>query len=93
MCDAKSGLAIYEVTLTGEKADISILTSFLDEVNIWFTLKNWNILADKGFDSKANYNYIKDTLHAHAFIAKNKRNSKTTESLSFGNPLCEAGFA
>lgn len=70
MCDAKSGLPIYEVTLTGEKADVSSLINFLDKINSWFSLKNSKILADKGFDSKANYNYIKDVLHSEAFIAK-----------------------
>lgn len=85
MCDAKSGLPIYEVTLTGENANVSSLLNFLDEVNNWFTLKDSKILADKGFDSKANYNYIKDVLHANAFIAKNKRNSENPKTLS-----CEA---
>lgn len=93
MCDTKSGLPIYEVTLTGEKADVSSLINFLDEIDSWFNLKDSKILADKGFDSKANYNYIKDDLHANAFIAKNKRNSKTTKTLTCGNPLCEAGLA
>ena len=32
MCDAKSGLPIYEVTLTGEKADVSSLINFLDKI-------------------------------------------------------------
>ena len=83
--------AIFSVT--GEKADVSSLINFLDEIDSWFSLKNSKILADKGFDSKANYNYIKDVLHSEAFIAKNKRNSKTLETLSCGNPLCEAGLA
>lgn len=39
MCDAKSGLPIYEVTLTGEKADVSSLINFLDKINSWFSLK------------------------------------------------------
>lgn len=94
MCDAKSGLPIYEVTLTGEKADVSNLVEFLDEVDNWFSLRNAKILADKGFDSKGNYNHIKNALHAHAFIAKNKRNSKViSDRLPCGNPLCEAGLA
>lgn len=93
MCDAKSGLPIYEMTFTGNKADVSSLIEFLDEINPWFNLKNSKVLADKGFDSKANYNHIKDVLHAQAFISKNKRNSKTSETLSCGNPLCEAGLA
>ncbi len=93
MCDAKSGLPIYEMTLTGEKADVSSLINFLDEIDSWFSLKNSNLLADKGFDSKANYNYIRYDLHAKAFIAKNKRNTKQLETLPSGNPICEAGFA
>lgn len=93
MCDAKSGLPIFEVALTGEKADVTILNNFLDEINVCFSLKDANILADKGFDSKNNYNHIKDELNAYAFIAKNKRNSKTNEKLSCGNPLCEARLA
>ena len=93
MCDAKSGLPIYEVTLTGEQADVSNLINFLDQIECWFTLKDSKLLADKGFDSKANYNYIKDVLHGKAFIAKNRRNTKTMETLSCGNPLCEAGLA
>lgn len=93
MCDAKSGLPIYEVTLTGEQSDVSNLINFLDKIDNWFSLKNSKILADKGFDSKANYNHIKDVLHAKGFIAKNKRNTKTLEILPCGNPLCEAGLA
>ena len=41
MCDAKSGLPIYEVTLTGEKADVSSLINFLDKINSWFSLKKF----------------------------------------------------
>lgn len=94
MCDAKSGLPIYEVTLTGEQADVSNLINFLDVIDSWFSLKNSKLLADKGFDSKANYyNHIKDVLHAKASIAKNRRNTKTLDTLPCGNPLCEAGLA
>lgn len=49
MCDAKLGLSIYEVTLTGEKPDVSSLIDFLYEINSWFSLKNSKVLADKGF--------------------------------------------
>lgn len=55
--------------------------------------KNSNLLADKGFDSRANYNYIKDRVHSKAFIGKNKRNTKNIETLSCGNPLCQVGLA
>ena len=93
MCDTKSGLPIYEVTLTGDKADVSNLNDFLDKINTWFPLENTKIVADKGFDSRNNYNHIKDAFHAQAFIAKNKRNSKTNNNILAGNPICEAGLA
>ena len=93
MCDTKSGLPIYEVTLTGDKADVSNLNDFLDKINTWFPLENTKIVADKGFDSRNNYNHIKDAFHAQAFIAKNKRNSKTNNNIPAGNPICEAGLA
>lgn len=93
MCDAKSGLSIYEVTLTGEQADVSNLISFLDEINSQFCLKNSKLLADKGFDSRANYNHIKDILYGKAFIAKNRHNTKDIDTLPCGNPICEAGLA
>ena len=93
MCDTKSGLPIYEVTLTGDKADVSNLNDFLDKINTWFPLENTKIVADKGFDSRNNYNHIKDVFHAQAFIAKNKRNSKTNNNIPAGNPICEAGLA
>lgn len=93
ICDAKSGLPIYEETLPGNKADISSFIDFLEKTNSWFSLESSKVLADKGFDSKANYNYIKDSLYAHAFIAKNKRNCKNEKKLSSGNPICDAGLA
>ena len=93
MCDTKSGLPIYEVTLTGDKADVSNLNDFLDKINTWFPLENTKIVADKGFDSRNNYNHINDAFHAQAFIAKNKRNSKTNNNIPAGNPICEAGLA
>ena len=86
-------MPIYESTLTDKKTDVSCLINFLNKINSWFNLKNSKFLADKGFDSKANYNYIKDFLHSEAFIIKNKRNSKTVETISCSNPLYEADLA
>lgn len=85
-------MPIYEETLPDNKADISSIIDFLEKINSWFSVESSKILTDKGFDSKANYNYIKDALHAHAFIAKNKRNCKNEKTLSSGNPICEAGL-
>ena len=52
MCDAKSGLPIYEVTLTGEQADVSNLINFLDKIDCWFSLKNSNLLFKKLYKEK-----------------------------------------
>lgn len=93
ICDTKSGLPIYEETFTAEKADISIFISFLERANRFLSLENSTIIADKGFDSKANYDYIKYKLKGNAIIAKNKRNTKNAKSIPCGNLLCDAGLA
>ena len=93
ICDTKSGLPIYEETYTAEKADISIFIDFLERANKFLTLENSTVIADKGFDSKDNYNYIKYKLKGNAIIAKNKRNTKNTDNIPCGNPICDAGLA
>lgn len=93
LCDAISGLPIDEITTTAEKADISMQIPFLTQTNQWFDLNGTYFIADKGFDSKANHNFIKNYLHGLAFIARNKRGTKKPNTLPTGNPICEAGLA
>lgn len=93
LCDAISGLPIDEMTTTAEKADISMQIPFLTETSKWFSLHGTYFIADKGFDSRNNHNFIKNELHGLAFIARNKRGTKEPETLPTGNPICEAGLA
>lgn len=93
LCDAISGLPIDEMTTTAEKADISMQIPFLTKTKEWFNLDGTYFIADKGFDSKDNHNFIKNELHGLAFIARNKRGTKEPETLPAGNPICEAGLA
>ena len=93
ICDAKSGLPIYEETCTADKSDFSSFIGFMKRANKSFSLVNSIVIADKGFDSKKNYNYIKNDLNGTAIIAKNKRNTKNSKSLAEGNLICQAGLA
>lgn len=93
LCDAISGLPIDEMTTTAEKADISIQIPFLAKTDKWFNLDGTYFIADKGFDSRDNHNFIKDELHGLAFIARNKRSTKEPKTLPAGNLICEAGLA
>lgn len=93
ICDAKSGLPIYEETYTADKTDISSFVNFIKRANKYFSLEKSIVIADKGFDSKKNYNCIKDDLNGIAIIAKNKRNTKDSESIAAGNLICPAGLA
>ena len=93
ICDAKSGLPIYEETCTADKSDVSSFIGFMKRANKSFSLVNSIVIADKGFDSKKNYNYIKNDLNGTAIIAKNKRNTKNSKSLAEGNLICQAGLA
>ena len=93
LCDAISGLPIDEMTTTAEKADISMQIPFLTKTKEWFNLDGTYFIADKGFDSKENHNFVKNELHGLAFIARNKRGTKEPKTLPSGNPICEAGLA
>lgn len=94
LCDPISGLPISELTTTADIADISMAISILKETNSWFPLRNTYFIADKGFDSSANYDYVKNVLHGLAFIARNKRSSKPNrKALKSGNLICKAGLA
>lgn len=93
LCDAISGLPIDEMTTTADKADISMQIPFLSKTIKWFNLDGTYFIADKGFDSRDNHNFVKNELHGLAFIARNKRGTKKTKTLPVGNPICEAGLA
>ncbi|WP_155594236.1 transposase, partial [Clostridium tyrobutyricum] len=68
ICDAISGLPIDEYTSTADINGISTLTKFLSSTNSWSSLNGSYVIADKGYDSKSNHNFIKNNLKGLAFI-------------------------
>lgn len=93
ICDAISGLPIAEFTTTADVNEISNLTEILTTTNEWFSLKGSYIIADKGYDSKQNHDFIRNTLKGLAFIALNKRGTKKNNLTSTGNVICDGGLA
>lgn len=81
------------MTTIAEKADISMQIPFLCKTIKWFSLDGTYFIADKGFDSRDNHNFIKIELHGLAFIARNKRGTKEFKTLPSGTPICQAGLA
>lgn len=93
ICDAISGLPIAEFTTTADINEISTFVEILTTTNEWFSLKGSYIIADKGYDSKQNHDFIRNALKGLAFIALNKRGTKKNKVISKGNIICDGGLA
>jgi len=93
LCDSISGLPIDEFTTTADVNEISTLPKFLRATNQWFPLKGSYIIADKGYDSKQNHDFIRNELKGLAFIALNKRRTKKNKLTLKGNIICDGGLA
>lgn len=93
ICDAISGLPIDEFTTSADITEIATLEDILSITNQWFSLKGSYIIADKGYDSKDNYDFIRNNLKGFAFIPLNKRNTKKNKLTSKGNIICDGGLA
>lgn len=93
LCDAISGLPIDEFTTTADVNEITTPVGFLSSTNEWFNLKGAYFIADKGYDSAKNHNFIRDVLKVHAFIALNKRGTKNKKLTLKGNVICDGGLA
>lgn len=66
----------------------------LKDTHSWLPLDETFFIADKGYDIKDIYNFVRDELHGHCFIPLNQRRSKKNrKALTCGNSLCYAGFA
>ncbi|SIN89730.1 Transposase DDE domain-containing protein, partial [Peptoclostridium litorale DSM 5388] len=68
LVDAVSGLPIFEVTKPANITDSGVTIPLLKDVHGWFSLKETDFIADKGYDTKAIYNFVHDELQGHAFI-------------------------
>lgn len=94
LVDAISGLPIAEVTTTANITDGVMAIPLLKATHSWLDLDETYFIADKGYDIKDIYNFVRDTLHGHCFIPLNQRRTKKNrKTLACGNPICEAGFA
>ncbi len=90
--DSLSGLPIAEVTTPANIPDFDAAIPLLSETNNWFNLEGVNFIADKGYDVKKVYSFVRDTLHGHCFIPLNKRGSKTHKLTDDGHVVCDAGI-
>ena len=93
LVDCISGLPIFELTTPANKADSSVVAEILEETNRILPIKECTFLADKGYDTSAIYDLVKDVYQGEAVIPLNKRGTKNPKKLPVGNLVCEAGLA
>lgn len=93
LVDCITGLPIFELTTSADVSDSTVALNILSQTNEFISVKDCTFLADKGYDSKAIYNTVKDVYHGECVIPLNKRNTKNPNKLSSGHPICEAGLA
>ena len=93
LVDCISGLPLYELTTSANVADASVANDILAAANEVFPIRECTFLADKGYDARDIYTTVKDVYQGEAVIPLNKRNTKDTNKLAAGNPICEAGLA
>jgi hypothetical protein len=94
LVDAISGLPIAEVTTPANVTDAEVAIPLLKDTHSWLTLTETFFIADKGYDVRDIYNFVRDELHGHCFIPLNIRSSKKDrKALACGNLLCDAGLA
>lgn len=72
---------IYTVTL-----------DILSQTNRFLFLNECTFIADKAYDVKEIYNFVKNTYQGDCVIPLNKRNTKDTKKLPSEHPICEAGL-
>lgn len=93
LVDCITGLPIYELTASADLADSTVTLDILSRADEFLPLKDCSFLADKGYDVKNIYNFVKDNFKGKCFIPLNPRGAKDHKKLSIGNPICEAGLA
>ena len=91
--DCISGLPIYEITTTAEVADSTVALDILANTHSFLPVTECTFLADKGYDVKKIYNEVNHLYNGECIIPLNKRNTKNTNLISTGSPVCEAGLA
>ncbi len=93
LVDCITGLPIFEMTTGAHVADSTVAIDILNQTNSFISVEECSFLGDKGYDTKAIYNAVKNEFHGECFIPLNLRNTKNPKKLPAGNPICEAGLA
>lgn len=93
LVDCISGLPIFEITTTAEVCDSTVALDILADTHSFLPITECTFLADKGYDIKNIYNQIKVLYKGECIIPLNKRNTKNTQLLPIGTPVCEAGLS
>lgn len=93
LVDCISGLPIYEITTTAEVADSNVALDILTNTHSFLPVTECTFLADKGYNVKNIYNEVNRLYNGECIIPLNKRNTKNTNLISTGTPVCEAGLA
>ncbi|MEG6570102.1 transposase [Thermoanaerobacterium thermosaccharolyticum] len=85
------GLPIAEVTTTADIPDFDAAIPLLSETNNWFNLEGVNFIADKGYDVKKVYNFVRNTPIAIVLFLL-IRGSKKHNLTDDGHVVCDAGI-
>ncbi|MEG2679522.1 MAG: transposase [Oscillospiraceae bacterium] len=93
LVDCVSGLPLYELTTPANVSDSTVAEQILAATNAVIPIRECTFLGDKGYDTKAIYNLVKDVYEGEAVIPLNKRGTKNPKKLPVGNLICEAGLA
>ncbi|MEG0598366.1 MAG: transposase [Oscillospiraceae bacterium] len=93
LVDCVSGLPLYELTTPANVSDSTVAEQILAATNAVIPIRECTFLGDKGYDTKAIYNTVKDVYEGEAVIPLNKRGTKNPKKLPVGNLICEAGLA
>ena len=93
LVDCISGLPVYELTTPANMADSSVVQKILAAANNIIPLQECTFLGDKDYNVNAVYDLVKYVYQGDAMIPLNKRNTKNSEKLPAGNPVCDAGLA
>lgn len=93
LVDCITGLPIFEITTGANVADSTVALDILSQTNEFLSINECTFLADKGYDTKAIYNTVKNTYLGDCVIPLNPRGTKDCKKLPSGNLICEAGLA
>lgn len=93
LVDCISGLPLCELTTPANVTDSTVAEPVLKTASQTLSLEECTFLADRGYDVKAIYEFVRNVYHGEAIIPLNKQGTRPNKLLPSGNPVCEAGLA